>query len=636
MPRQKRRSRRGLQGKLSKQAEDSKLLRLLLSSIWFRLAALGVILVVIGLGVALVPIIETSPEGARPIYRVSGLNIVQAWRLRNNAQEATDGGDFEGADYFWRAALRKNPGDVELVKGALNNAMSADTQDLEWLRATLDYAKHYLSLSLTNEVSVEFVADYYEKRNLTFLISNLLEKRRTDLSPRQQQILLKAFFLQRKFAEFKSLWTEMDSTTRNEQETTLYHSAYLAGWGTIDESVRALELLRSTSETTGEHQLLGSRLLLSVYGQNRDVEHFGEELTKLRAANEDAHFHNAAYWVLLFEASRPNVARHQAEDYWTKLVRDPVTSPMELAIVAKAYDQIGLAQRALDLFESFDEEYAASADYWAAYGSVLVNEEQWEALRVLALRIRNDGFSSRVLRAYSYYLEGLADAGQGRTYNAGQAFDSVIEAEAAISVDQAIEMAWEVYGIGYPEIASKLLVEHRADLELNLKYWEITFASAYKLKRADLILEAAMRMMSLDSNNVVSLNNYAAALLVRRERPEEAIRYTLQLLSSNGANPGFVLNHGLALLQNGRSEEAEIHFRALPTDSLRPELVTSLGLAWFELYQQTQDREKAEKALLDVNEEHLFPEQKDWLEISKKALGIGVDEIEVTPSPDSA
>ena len=63
MPRQKRRSRRGLQGKLSKQAEDSKLLRLLLSSIWFRLAALGVILVVIGLGVALVPIIETSPEG---------------------------------------------------------------------------------------------------------------------------------------------------------------------------------------------------------------------------------------------------------------------------------------------------------------------------------------------------------------------------------------------------------------------------------------------------------------------------------------------------------------------------------------------------------------------------------------------
>jgi tetratricopeptide (TPR) repeat protein len=636
MPRQKRRSRRGLQGKLSEQAEGSKLLRLLLSSIWFRLAALGIILVFIGLGVALVPIIETSPEGSSPVYRVSGLNIVQAWRLQKNAQKATDGGDFEGADYFWRAALRKNPGDVELVKGALNNAMSADTQELEWLRATLDYAKHYLSLSLTNEVSIEFVANYYEKRNLTFLISNLLETRRADLTPRQQQILLKAFFLQRKFAEFKSLWTEMDSTARIDRETSLYHSAFLAGWGTIDESVRALKLLRSTSGATGEHQLLASQLLLSVYGQNRDVEHFGEELAKLRATDQDAHFHNAAYWVLLFEASRPNVARHQAEDYWMKLVRDPVTSPRELAIVARAYDQIGLAQRALDLFESFDEDYAASADYWAAYGSVLVNGEKWDALRVLALKIRNDGFSSRVLRAYSYYLDGLAEAGQGKTFNAGQAFDAVIEAEAAISVDQAIEMAWEVYGIGYPEIASKLLVGHRADLELNLKYWEITFASAYKLKRADLILEAAKRMMTLDSNNVVSLNNYAAALLVRRERPEEAIRYTLQLISNNGTSPGFVLNHGLALLQNGRTEEAESHFRALPIDSLRPELATSLGLAWFELYHQTQNREKAEKALLDVSEDHLFPEQKDWLEMAKKSIGIGIDEIKVIPSPDDA
>jgi len=428
----------------------------------------------------------------------------------------------------------------------------------------------------------------------------------------------------------------MGSTTRNDQETTLYHSAFLAGWGTIEESVRALDLLKSTSGATGEHQLLASQLLLSVYGQNRDVEHYGEELAKLRAADQDAHFHNAAYWILLFEGSRPNVARHQAEDYWMKLVRDPMTSPIELGMVAKAYDQIGLAQRALDLFESFDEEFATSAEYWAAYGSVLVNEEQWEALRLLALKIRNYGFSSRVLRAYSYYLEGLAEAGQGRTFNAGQAFDADIEAEAAISVEQAIEMAWEVYGIGYPEIASKLLVGHRADLELNLNYWEITFASAYKLKRADLILEAAKRMMSLDSNNVVSLNNYAAALLVRRERPEEAIRYTLQLISSNGTNPGFVLNHGLALLQNGRSEEAESHFRALAIDNLRPELVTSLGLAWFELYHQTQEQEKAEKALLDVNEDHLFPEQKDWLEIAKKSLGIGIDEIEVTPQPGDA
>ena len=630
MPRQKRRSRRGLQGKLSKKADSSEFLRLMLTSIWFRVAILGIILVGIGLGLAIVPVFRTSPEGVN-MGRVSGINLLQARNLRGNAEETTGRGDFEEADYFWRAAIRKNPGDIELVKGALDNAMSAESQDLDWLIATLGYAKHYMKLSLTNETSVEFVSNYYEKRNLTSLIPDLLEPRRGQLTPRQQQVLLKSYFQQRKLVQFKELWETMESGVRSEEETSLYHAAFRAGWGSVEESLDALNDLRATASGSGEHQLLASQLLLAVYGQNRDAEHYGEELLKIRAADKDSHFHHAAYWVLLFETSRPNVARHQAEDYWMNLVREPITSAVELAIVGRAYDQIGLSQKALDLFESFDEEFSDSPEYWAAYGSVLVHQKDWDKLKVLALKIRNEAFSSRVLRAYSYYLEGVADAGQGRTYNAGKAFDSVIEAEADISVDQSIAMAWEVYGIGYPEIASKLLATHRADLERNLKYWEITFASAYKLKRADLISEAAQRMMAIDPSNIVSLNNYAAALLVRREKPDEAIRYTMQLISQNAPNVGFVLNHGLALLQNDRLEEAEAHFRRLASDDLRPELVTSLGLGWFELYAKTGDKSKAETALLDVNEMHLFPEQKDWLDSTKNSLGLGVSSDAVAP-----
>ncbi len=598
----------------------------MLSSVWFRLAVLGMVLVVVALGVALVPVFKTSPDDALGVGRVSGLGLLQSWRLVDSAKATTEKGDYEDADYFWRAALRKNPGDIEIVKGALDNAMAADSQSMDWLVSTLGYANHFLKLSRTNESSVEFVSDFYEKRNLTSMISELLEPRLEQLTPRQQQILLKAHFRQRKLVEFRNLWDRMGAEARGDAESVLYHDAFVAGWGSVEDSVDALGRLRKVSSDGGEHELLASQLLLAVYGQNRDSEHYGEELAKLRQAELDSHFHHAAYWVLLFESSRPNVARHQAEDYWMNLVRNPIASAVELAIVGRAYDQIGLSDKALDLFESFDEKFANSSEYWAAYGSVLVNLERWEDLRVLALKIRNEAFSSRVIRAYSYYLEGLAEAGQGRTYNAGQAFDAVIAAEAALSMEQAIGMAWEVYGIGYPEIASKLLAVHRADLEKNLKYWEITFASAYKLKRADLISEAAKRMMELDPENVVSLNNYAAALLVRREKPEEAIRYTLQLLSQNRNSTGFIMNHGLALLQNGRISEAEAHFRRLSAESLRPELTTSLGLGWFELHWATKDKDKAETALLDVNESHLFPEQKDWLESAKRDLGIGSSE----------
>ncbi len=594
----------------------------------FRLAVVGVFLVFVGLGVLLVPLFKTTDEGVRPVFRVSGLNLIQAWQLKGRAETLTAAGEYAEADYFWRAALIKNPGNYDVAEAAMANAMAPDEQERDFLLGSLMYAQRLLSLTKTNATSVDLVAAFYEKRNMVTLAAELLAPRNDSLTPLQQRVLLKAYFKLRKLREFRDLYAILAPEAKTDPEVILYRAAQQAGWGSVEGSVAALAQLEKAAEG-GLHETLATRLLLAVYGQNRQVDEYGDLLMKLREENRDFHFHHAAYWVLLHEAGRPNVARHQAEDYWGNLVRNPVASSMELAVVAKAYDQIGLPDRALDLFESFSDEYAGSAEFWTAYGLVLVNEERWEDLKLLALKIRNEAFASREIRAYSYYLEGLAEAGQGRTYNAGRAFDSVLEAEAKLTPDQAIEMAWEVYDIGYPEIASRLVETYRADLERNLKYWEITFASAYKLKRADLILEAAKRMMNLDENNVVSINNYAAALLVTRAKPEEAIMHTLSLYSRAPNTAGFVLNHGLALLQNGRYEEAERLIGRLNAEALRPELVTSLGLALFELYFRTAVPEKAERALLDVNEEHLFPEQLDWLHQAKIELGLA--QPEVTP-----
>ena len=125
MPRQRRRSRRGLQGKLAKQAENSKLLRLLLVSVWFRLAVVGMLLVFVALVLALVPFLDTSPKEIPGVYRTSGLNMVQAWQLHQNAVETTEAKEYEEADYFWRATLRKNPGDVALVRGSASGPKGA-------------------------------------------------------------------------------------------------------------------------------------------------------------------------------------------------------------------------------------------------------------------------------------------------------------------------------------------------------------------------------------------------------------------------------------------------------------------------------------------------------------------------------
>lgn len=630
MPRRKRLRHKGLQGKLAKAAGRFELLRLLLASVWFRVAVAGMMLIFIAVGILLLPIFVTTDEGVVPKFRSSGLELIQAMRLTENARKQKAAGNFKESDYFWHAAMIKHPGSIEIAKEALENASSPETQDLQWLELSLRYAKQLMLLTKTNDASLDAVSRYYEKRQLSPLIVNLLNPRKDRLTPSQQGILLRALFNQRRFSEFDEFWKEMSHEAQREIKSQLYYAAYLAGWGSLEKSVDAMKVLRDISTDHPEHRLLSTQLLLVVYGETRDMEQYGEELEKLRAAGIDRHFHHATYWVLLYEFNRPNVARHQAEDYWEHLVRDPLTSPRELSIVATAYDKIGLPERALDLFESFGEEFVNSTDYWEAYSSVLVNQKKWAKLKVSALKIRSEGFASRIIRAYSYYLEGLAEAGEGRTYNAGRAFDSVIESEAKLSARQAITMAWQVYRTGYPEIASKLLARHRADLERNLNYWEITFASAYKLKRVDLIEEAARRMMNLDASHIVSRNNHTAALLVRRKKPQEAIRYSLELYSQYPNDTGLILNHGLALLQNGRVDEAERMFRRLDINSIPAGLVSSLGMGWFEIHYQRQDKDRAEMALLDVNENHLFSDQIDWLQNAKAELGIGVQETEST------
>ena len=49
----------------------------------------------------------------------------------------------------------------------------------------------------------------------------------------------------------------------------------------------------------------------------------------------------------------------------------------------------------------------------------------------------------------------------------------------------------------------------------------------------------------------------------------------------------------------------------------------SLGFGWFELYVGLRDLENAERALMDVNESLLFPEQAQWLAKANRELGLG-------------
>jgi predicted Zn-dependent protease len=143
---------------------------------------------------------------------------------------------------------------------------------------------------------------------------------------------------------------------------------------------------------------------------------------------------------------------------------------------------------------------------------------------------------------------------------------------------------------------------------------------AHQLRRPESLLTAATRAYELEPGSVVCANNYAAALLVNRRQPDEAIKLTLQIMdwfpNSNGAK----INHALALLLNRRVGEAAALLGAIHREKLNAIERTSLNLGWFEASLAQQQYDKAREASDGIDVNMLYPNQRKWLEEARRQL----------------
>ena len=80
------------------------------------------------------------------------------------------------------------------------------------------------------------------------------------------------------------------------------------------------------------------------------------------------------------------------------------------------------------------------------------------------------------------------------------------------------------------------------------------------------------------------------------------------------------VNHALALLQNGRLEDAERLLNRLSTAELTPDNRTVLEFGFFELHFRRGNRAAALKSYRNIDPSHLMPPQIRWLEKSYLTL----------------
>jgi len=94
----------------------------------------------------------------------------------------------------------------------------------------------------------------------------------------------------------------------------------------------------------------------------------------------------------------------------------------------------------------------------------------------------------------------------------------------------------------------------------------------------------------LQPGNVACANNYAATLLVNRDRSEEAVSLTLQTLGRFPDSNAAKINHALALLLNRRIAEAQAILNTVGLEKLSAQEANSFYLGRFEVLPSTTVR----------------------------------------------
>lgn len=605
------------------------LVRLLAASRAFRLVVLLFVLGAVATPLMLLKIWRVSSAGQARVTRISTVDYLQAWSLKRKARAAAERGDSQNAFLAWRAAAANNPSDLDALRGGLG-AIQRSSTPAEQASSALSMGAWLLRTGETNLADAELVSTVWNRcelhdRTATALagITNV-----TSTTLNIQRAI--AFFRSGRVSSLQSLLqtnpelaarldqaataeATLASLTPVELELRAVALAYRAGWGASEVRNAAVRELENMAQYPPA-ETLTQELLMAVFLQTRDAFQCEQIFRGLQANGRAGIRHVSSYCTLLALEGRKEEAKRVIREFNPS----PSTDSDVLRLVA-VYRLLEMAEEADALAEAY-----LSNPPWLEQGAVLRAEFlehllRWDALRRLAFRVRSFPVVMESLGGFSHYLEGLAEWNEGYRDNAEVAFRRAAElgfpdprvglkvAEGLLRLDQA----------RFAGYAEQILLSDRLKSELanDTGYLRRLVQCADALKRSEYLWNVVTNLYTLAPNDSVAVNNYAAALLLFRRKPEEAIVHTLRLLQAYPNQTEVVLNHAIALTLNRRLEEAEATLARIIPEKLTSDAVrTQYYLAMFELYLLQDRKAEARQVLRLIDVAHLFPVQTQWLQ----------------------
>ncbi|MFO1460562.1 MAG: hypothetical protein U1G08_14270 [Verrucomicrobiota bacterium] len=580
-------------------------------------SVLVVLAVFVATGVlSLVKIFPSTPRGFLPEFRMSALDKLQAASLARGARKESEAGRVDEAVLGWQAAIANDPGDPRLHRGLIESLLAPPEVSPKYLTLGAANALFLLRLTQTNAADLDLTARLFSRYGLDSFLASYLQPREGSLTREQAAAYLKALFNLNSMEAFASTWNRYSNSLAADPEIKLYFAAWQAGWGPPSEMRPAGDQLASAT-TNRATANLARRLTLSVASSRSDIDTFERALQELSDARGDRIRDHIAHWRLLVRIGQRDRASQLARNFAT-----PAESSGEVAALADAYNSLGLADAAATLLESQMPVFNYSPEIWQRLGELYSQKQRWGDLRALAFQVRASDRIPVSQIGLTWYWEGLAELNLGRPDSAKEDMKRVVEYPPEDPLT-AFRIATGLQQNGFPEQATQLLTRLEKEFGDRASYWLQVVAAAHEAKQFDVMEAAARRGYALATNNPVFINNYAACLLVQRTNAPLAVQLTLKRLTASPNDPGANLNHALALLQNGRLEDAERILDRLSPANLAASNRSILEFARFELNLRRGNREAALKAYRAIDPGELMPPQVMWLEKSYNELTRG-------------
>jgi hypothetical protein len=595
----------GNKQKLSTHFDDHPLLLVLLFSPWFRVVFILFLAGFLSLPLVMLRLWRTTPDGFKPIVRVSGIDVAQSWSLRRTARAQAAAGRWEDSLVSLRASLANNAANTDTVREFLATSLHAENKP-KTIGLVVGQAYWLLRLTGTNVADVELSARVFDHFQCYELVEEVLAPFDKELPTPIQSLRLKAFFELGHVDAFQQLWKKIGAQLPANPELDLYRAAYQAGWGAPGEVADGRQKLEAAAANP-QSRILANGLLVKVARQLLQEPAYRKALDQLDLERAGSTLDHVGYWRVLLAVGRKNDAIQLAKNY-----PYPPKTPLEVIRLSEFLNELGLKEETGALLRQYTPQFRGTDAIWLCYANFLLDNQQWEETRALALTIRRDSAVRDELAAFSYFLEGRAELALDRRSNAGSAFRKCLEFDFS-QPRLALFVASNLNRLGFPEIAAPILMKLEKQYADSVAYWQMVFITANEMKQADLLLTASSNAFRLQPNSTVGAHNYAAALLVNHVRPEEAVRLTLDVLTSRPGSYSAMINHSLALVANHRLDDAQKLLQTIPVGRLGQEEASSFYLTRLQLEAERRQTAQLQETARRINLSDLFPAERQFV-----------------------